>query len=130
MRLAGHIPLHRPLRLFCSCSGMTVIIMAQFGKSGDKTATYQAVFSALEQSLANGGQLRGALFWRWNEDGGSDLNTVYTNDSTWRYAPQALEPPSSSPCNLVSWASRTLEVQHIALSLLALLYSVQRADQV
>ena len=62
-------------------------IAAQFGKSGDKQATYQAVFSALEQSLANGGQLRGALFWRWNEDGGSDLNTVYTGDSTWQYAP-------------------------------------------
>ena len=60
---------------------------AQFGKSGDKQATYQAVFNALEQSLANGGQLRGALFWRWNEDGGSDLNTVYTGDSTWQYAP-------------------------------------------
>ena len=59
----------------------------QFGKSGNKLATYQAVFNALEQSLATGGQLRGALFWRWNEDGGSDMNTVYTGDSTWQYAP-------------------------------------------
>lgn len=82
----------------------------QFGKSGDKQATYQAVFNALEQSLANGGQLRGALFWRWNEDGGSDLNTVYTGDSTWQYAHlQKLDVVTtanllackyrSSPCN-------------------------------
>ena len=82
----------------------------QFGKSGDKQATYQAVFNALEQSLANGGQLRGALFWRWNEDGGSDLNTVYTGDSTWQYAPlqklhiaQRANLPAceciGSPCN-------------------------------
>ncbi|CAK0752555.1 hypothetical protein CVIRNUC_002155 [Coccomyxa viridis] len=60
------------------------LVLEEFGKSGDKQATYQAVFNALEQSLANGGQLRGALFWRWNEDGGSDLNTVYTGDSTWQ----------------------------------------------
>ena len=61
-----------------------MVMVAQFGKSGNKAATYQAVFNALEQSLANGGQLRGVLFWRWNEDGGSDMNTVYTNDSTWK----------------------------------------------
>ncbi|CAL5227630.1 g10635 [Coccomyxa viridis] len=66
------------------------LVLEEFGKSGDKTATYQAVFSALEQSLANGGQLRGALFWRWNEDGGSDLNTVYTNDSTWKLIEAAI----------------------------------------
>ena len=77
-------PLHEPLVLSRSCCGISSRMLAQFGKSGNKAATYQAVFSALEQSLANGGQLRGALFWRWNEDGGSDMNTVYTNDSTWK----------------------------------------------
>lgn len=91
----------RLLRL-CSSCGVSVTIVTQFGKSGDKTATYQAVFSALEQSLANGGQLRGALFWRWNEDGGSDLNTVYTNDSTWRYSPATSQNPIST--YFVSWA--------------------------
>ena len=84
----------------------------QFGKSGDKQATYQAVFNALEQSLATGGQLHGALFWRWNEDGGSDMNTVYTGDSTWQYVPsQKLHVAETatllackcrgSPCNVL-----------------------------
>jgi len=76
--------------------------MLQFGKSGNKQPTYQAVFNALEQSLANGGQLRGALFWRWNEDGGSDLNTVYTNDATWQYAPLHCHLPCPEMCLTVN----------------------------
>ena len=67
----------------------------QFGKGSNKGPTYQAVYNALEQSLESGGQLRGVLFWRWNEDGGSDENTVYTNDSTWKCAAtQYHQPPA------------------------------------
>ena len=65
----------------------------QFGKGSNKGPTYQAVYNALEQSLESGGQLRGVLFWRWNEDGGSDENTVYTNDSTWKCAATHLTNP-------------------------------------
>jgi hypothetical protein len=56
----------------------------QFGKGDGKQEVYQAVLGALNASLASGGPLKGVLFWRWSEDGGSDLNTVYTNDVTYQ----------------------------------------------
>jgi hypothetical protein len=55
--------------------------MAQFGKGDDKQETYEPVYSALQDSIAKGGALKGVLFWRWDKDGGSDMNTVYTGDS-------------------------------------------------
>lgn len=48
---------------------------------------YEAVYSKVLESVQNGDNLRGALFWRWAEDGGTDSTTVYTGDATFQYAP-------------------------------------------
>ena len=63
------------------------LLLEEFGKqsngAGDKAPYYDVVFSALETSLANGDNFRGALFWRWAADGGNDATTVQTGDATW-----------------------------------------------
>lgn len=53
----------------------------QFGSNFSKEPVYVAVLTALNSSLASGGSLKGVLFWRWSEDGGSDQTTVKTGDS-------------------------------------------------
>lgn len=60
--------------------------MVQFGKGQGKNATYQAVYDTLQDSLARNGSFKGALFWRWDKDGGNDTNTVVTGDPTFQYA--------------------------------------------
>lgn len=55
-------------------------MLVQFGKGSSKQATYQAVYQALQDSIARGGPLKGVLFWRWDRDGGNDETTVYTGD--------------------------------------------------
>lgn len=66
----------------------------QFGKrkvNGDNQLSwYEAVYSKVLESVQNGDNLRGALFWRWAEDGGTDSTTVYTGDATFQYAPFTL----------------------------------------
>lgn len=56
----------------------------QFGKGEGKLATYQAVFDTLQDSLEQNRSFKGALFWRWDKDGGHDLNTVVTGDPTFQ----------------------------------------------
>ena len=57
------------------------VCYVQFGSNFSKESVYTAVLAALNSSLAGGGSLKGVLFWRWSEDGGSDQTTVDTGDS-------------------------------------------------
>ncbi len=62
--------------------------VVQFGKqkvNGDNQLEwYEAVYSRLLQSVQSGDNFRGAMFWRWAEDGGTDATTVYTGDATFQ----------------------------------------------
>ena len=64
------------------------LLLEEFGKqsngAGDKAPYYDVVLNSLLTSLANGDAFRGALFWRWAADGGSDSTTVQTGDATWQ----------------------------------------------
>ena len=63
------------------------LVVVQFGKGEGKNATYQAVFDTLQDSLAQNRSFKGALFWRWDKDGDTDLNTVRSSDPTFQCAP-------------------------------------------
>eukprot|EP00884_Botryococcus_braunii_P019303 jgi/Botrbrau1/6056/Bobra.0042s0036.1 len=75
------------------------LLLEEFGKrkeNGDNQVSwYEAVYSAVLNSIENGDNLRGAMFWRWAEDGGTDSTTVYTGDQSFsvvkKYA-DLLEP--------------------------------------
>ena len=64
----------------------TTSLDVQFGSNYSKESVYTAVLGAFNTSLASGGSLKGVLFWRWSEDGGSDQTTVETGDSIYQYA--------------------------------------------
>ena len=69
-------------------------VWLQFGKKAlnglsDRTLVYQQTYGALLDSLKSGDSLRGALFWRWNnEDGDMDAGigneNIYNDDETYR----------------------------------------------
>ncbi len=100
------------------------LLMEEFGKqsngAGDKQPVYDSVYGALVNSLANGDNFRGALFWRWAEDGGNDATTVQTGDAAWqtvqRYVKEINEKYQGKPvsgCSPIGGATPAVSASSI-----------------